>query len=98
MNSDPETIGFKPANKDKVQYVSWKDLPLSCPMPDTSLWDSHQRVYLPIHETGHERCPYCGTEYVLLDEHADKEHIAQPNIEIEDLQSSHTECSRLGRR
>ncbi|MGE3920456.1 MAG: zinc-finger domain-containing protein [Gammaproteobacteria bacterium] len=41
------------------------DLPLSCPMPDQTLWNAHPRVYLPIEETGHEICPYCSTEYVL---------------------------------
>ena len=47
--------------------VTHKDLPLHCPMPGTSLWDSHPRVYLPIEDSGEERCPYCGTVYVLKD-------------------------------
>jgi len=49
--------------------VSRADLPLHCPMPDTPLWSSHPRVYLPIEETGHAKCPYCGSEYVLVDTH-----------------------------
>lgn len=47
--------------------VTHQDLPLHCPMPGTSLWNSHPRVYLPIEASGEERCPYCGTVYVLKD-------------------------------
>ena len=47
--------------------VTRKDLPLHCPMPDTSLWNSHPRVFLPIEETGKAKCPYCGAEYTLKD-------------------------------
>jgi uncharacterized Zn-finger protein len=47
--------------------VSRRDLPLHCPLPSMSLWNSHPRVYLPIEATGRARCPYCGTEYVLKD-------------------------------
>lgn len=45
--------------------VSCQDLPLACPMPDMSLWNSHPRVYLPIEATGFAKCPYCGAEYTL---------------------------------
>ena len=49
-----------------MQYtVTAKDLPLACPMPDMSLWNSHPRVYLPIEATGFAKCPYCGAEYTL---------------------------------
>lgn len=51
---------------DKRQYaVTVKDLPLHCPLPDMSLWNSHPRVYLPIEETGRAKCPYCGAEFTL---------------------------------
>ena len=45
--------------------VTVKDLPLACPMPDMSLWNSHPRVYLPIEATGAAKCTYCGAEYTL---------------------------------
>ena len=45
--------------------VTQDDLPLSCPMPAMSLWNSHPRVYLPIEKTGFAQCPYCSAEYVL---------------------------------
>ncbi len=56
---------LKPANAEQRYVVTADDLPLSCPMPDTHLWDSHPRVYLPIEKTGEAICPYCGAHYVL---------------------------------
>jgi len=41
-------------------------VPLSCPMPDMTLWNSHPRIYLPIEPTGFAKCPYCGAEYTLV--------------------------------
>lgn len=48
-------------------------LPLSCPLPELRLWDAHPRVYLPIKATGQAVCPYCGTEYLLIDFKAEEE-------------------------
>ena len=45
--------------------VTEADLPLSCPMPDMRLWNSHPKVYLAIENTGWAKCPYCGAEYTL---------------------------------
>ena len=53
------------ASTEQRYVITKADLPLSCPMPDMRLWDSHPRVYLPIEETGREVCPYCGAEFVL---------------------------------
>lgn len=51
---------------DQNQYtVTAADLPLSCPMPSMSLWNSHPKVYLPIEPTGWAKCPYCSAEYTL---------------------------------
>jgi len=48
------------------QYdITMEDVPLSCPMPQMYLWNSHPRVYLPIEESGWAKCPYCGAEYTL---------------------------------
>jgi len=52
-------------NAENRYEVTRADLPLSCPMPGMSLWNSHPRVYLPIEERGQERCPYCGALYIL---------------------------------
>ena len=52
-------------NAEASFEVSAADLPLHCPLPGTSLWNSHPRVFLPIEETGHAKCPYCGAEFTL---------------------------------
>ena len=50
----------------KVRYeVDIKNIPLSCPMPEMYLWNSHPKVFLPIDETGEAKCPYCGAEFYL---------------------------------
>lgn len=51
----------------KSYRVGRADLPLSCPMPDQRLWNSHPRVYLPIETTGEAICPYCSARYELVD-------------------------------
>lgn len=45
--------------------ITLADLPLSCPPRDDRIWDAHPRVYLPIEDSGEERCPYCSTNYIL---------------------------------
>ena len=52
-------------NAQSQYEVTAEDLPLSCPMPEMYLWNSHPRVYLPIEQSGWAKCPYCGTEYTL---------------------------------
>jgi uncharacterized Zn-finger protein len=53
------------ANAETRYIVTAQDLPLCCPMPGMSLWNSHPRVYLPIEQTGWAKCGYCGAEYTL---------------------------------
>ena len=57
----------RPANTECEYRVHRSDLPLSCPMPEMTLWNSHPRVYLPIEKTGRAQCPYCGAVYTLVD-------------------------------
>lgn len=54
-----------PANAENRYEVTAADLPLSCPMPGMSLWNSHPKVYLPVEATGSAKCPYCGAVYTL---------------------------------
>ena len=57
---------IKASKQHQKKYeITEKDLPLSCPGPNQTLWDAHPRVYLPIEKTGKARCSYCSTEYVL---------------------------------
>ena len=53
-------------NASEQVEVTAADLPLHCPMPGKRLWDSHPKVFLPIENSGQERCPYCGTVYTLV--------------------------------
>ena len=50
-------------NTQRTVEVNASDLPLHCPTPDTSLWNTHPRVFIPVDKTGEARCPYCGTLY-----------------------------------
>lgn len=59
---------LKPPNAEKVYRVSRKDLPLHCPLPESYLWNSHPKVYLPIEQTGEAKCPYCSASYELVSE------------------------------
>ncbi|HEX7965338.1 MAG TPA: zinc-finger domain-containing protein [Gammaproteobacteria bacterium] len=55
-----------PPNAQKSYQVTRKDLPLHCPTPEMSKWNSHPRVFLPIEATGEAKCPYCGADYKLV--------------------------------
>ncbi len=48
--------------------VTAADLPLHCPTPAMSLWNSHPRVFLDITRTGQAHCPYCGTTFKFVGE------------------------------
>ena len=64
---DANTAGHITPNAENRYEVSRTDLPLSCPMPAMSLWNSHPKVYIPVEATGHAKCPYCGADYYLVD-------------------------------
>lgn len=57
----------KPSNTETRYEISRKDLPVHCPLPGTTLWNSHPRVYIPLAEKGEARCPYCGALFRLKD-------------------------------
>ena len=62
-----ETETLSEANTESRYEITRADLPLSCPMPDMAVWNSHPKVYLPVEETGEAKCPYCGAEFRLID-------------------------------
>lgn len=57
----------KPSCHETRVEVTRADLPLSCPMPEQSLWNAHPQVYLPVDKAQEVICPYCGTIYVIVD-------------------------------
>lgn len=61
---------LKAPNASTSQAVKRSELPLHCPMPGSSLWNSHPRVYIPLEDAvdGIAKCPYCGTVYHLVED------------------------------
>jgi len=52
-------------NKSEVIEITRQQLPLSCPLPSSPVWNAHPRVMLPIEKTGEAQCYYCGARYRL---------------------------------
>ncbi|MBT8141028.1 MAG: zinc-finger domain-containing protein [Gammaproteobacteria bacterium] len=61
-NINPE---LSTPNAQDEYTVSKADLPLHCPTPGMSKWNSHPKVFIPVEDTGEARCPYCGAMYYL---------------------------------
>jgi len=56
------TQQIKQIHKEFIE-VTLKDLPLYCPTPEMTLWNTHPRVAIPVEKLGEARCPYCSTLY-----------------------------------
>ena len=54
----------KPNTKNSYD-VTENELPVHCPMPGSSLWNSHPQVFIAFDKSGEGKCPYCGAEYHL---------------------------------
>lgn len=63
-NTAAQTGLLQPNLKDHVD-VAQDELPVHCPLPGSSLWDSHPQVFIAFDTKGHGKCPYCGCEYRL---------------------------------
>ena len=61
----PAQHGSMQPNARNSYEVAASGLPLSCPMPGMSLWNSHPRVYLAFGADGRAKCPYCSAEFRL---------------------------------
>lgn len=55
-------------NAQSLVEVTRDQLPIHCPTPGSTLWDSHPRVYIPLEDEPEAKCSYCGTVYRLVDE------------------------------
>ena len=58
---------LKQPNASTSHAVKRSDLPLHCPTPDSSLWNSHPRVYVPLEDSAdgkwqRVRLPWSGQE------------------------------------
>ena len=54
--------------------VTAHDLPLTCPMPNMSLWNAHPKVSIAFSHGAEARCPYCGTLYKFKGDQAKGHH------------------------
>ena len=57
----------QPANTKRRYEVTRAQLPVCCPLPNQTLWNSHPRVYLPLETVKEAVCPYCEAHFVLVD-------------------------------
>lgn len=58
---------MKNSKPQAVIEVTKDELPMHCPAPDSALWDSHPRVFIPLEDTPEASCSYCGTVYKLVE-------------------------------
>jgi len=58
---------MKQSNADTLVEVTRDELPIHCPTPATSLWNSHPKVFIPLDDAPEAKCSYCGTLYRLVD-------------------------------
>ncbi|MCP4469450.1 MAG: zinc-finger domain-containing protein [Gammaproteobacteria bacterium] len=66
-NTASDQNAYSTPNARSAVEVKPDDLPIHCPMPGTSLWNSHPRVYIPVQENdGEGKCPYCGTMFKII--------------------------------
>ena len=61
---------MKESTAEAVVLVTRDQLPMHCPPPGSSLWDSHPRVYIPLEDSGEAVCPYCGRRFRLVEDEA----------------------------
>lgn len=52
---------------DQTVQVTRADLPVHCPTESMGLWNSHPRVFIPLEEQPVANCPYCGTQFELVE-------------------------------
>lgn len=57
----------KQQNDTQVVKVTRDELPAHCPTESMGLWNSHPRVYIPLEESPQANCPYCGTQFELVE-------------------------------
>lgn len=69
-NPGAESGELQPNAQSRYE-ITQADLPLTCPMPGMSRWNSHPRVFLPVEKNGEAVCPYCSAHYTLVNKSTD---------------------------
>ena len=65
MSNSPTTA--QNGDDERVVKVSRSELPVHCPTESMGLWNSHPRVFIPLEENPVSSCPYCGTQFEMVD-------------------------------
>lgn len=68
MASLEVSVGKKFIDQVRVAVQVSKGTPLSCPLPNMTLWNMHPKVYLALDNNDEAMCPYCSTRYIATDE------------------------------
>ncbi len=55
------------ANTSEPVQIKASELPAYCPTEKMGLWNSHPRVYISLEAEKHGSCPYCGTQFELIE-------------------------------
>lgn len=58
---------MKESNAQTFVEVTADQLPISCPLPDSPLWNSHPKVFIPLDDSPEAKCNYCGTVFRLVE-------------------------------
>jgi len=54
-------------NATTLVEVTRDELPMYCPTPEASLWNSHPRQFIPLQDSDECTCSYCGTVFKLVE-------------------------------
>lgn len=54
-------------NATSLVEVTRDELPMYCPTPEASLWNSHPRQFIPLQDSDECSCSYCGTVFRLVE-------------------------------
>jgi len=66
MYKAPDPKRHDTPNATRRIRVHGADLPVHCPLPEMSLWNSHPQVYIPLERPGDNAiCPYCAARFEL---------------------------------
>lgn len=75
-------------NAQTFVEVTRDELPMHCPTPGSSLWNSHPRVYIPLEDAPEATCAYCGTVYRLVDTKSETAVTADSSAGVERADNS----------
>ncbi len=67
-STSSQNDGIEKKSTGEIHFISKQDLPVSCPLPSASQWNSHPRVFLTLDDNGKAICPYCSTIYILQED------------------------------